>query len=740
MKKIRLNYLKNEPRKEKSTRAIIITTKKKRIQTRCKLPPNNSNDGVTEPLKVTTHYLEIKNYKNIGVQNEQEKDERLYLNNSFNGDKLGGLVIILGENNTGKSNLLKALGCFSEHVNEFKKNCTPNYLGFKDAITQLGLCAEEKSGKYQNNVFKANIEIKNDEVLYSLTPTTEQLKSVCFALLNSLGGLEANTKTDFINKLNRTNNEDSLLKLFNEIDQLLSNEKVVIKVKKQFQKDLSDCKTKLKQELEQITNKWNGYLRLDITKIGEIIDNIVNKETTLEYMQSYLEQFRELVKGCVDRYNRNNWNHINYPNFPTIDLEEPILKNPVLKDYPLEKYADVKHFLHSKLGQVFYYKPTKSFEAEDLMTTSDDLTQSEFFELLFNAIDQNAFKEIKEAYNAYTEKKQRGYLNQAERKYEKLINEKVSKHFNQMYFQNKNEDFYYEFDFKLDSQEISLSLFKRSKEEKEEVLVLDHQSEGFRWYFDLFFNLLCSSHLKPNSIVIIDEGFSKLSAPTCIECHNFLKKLGQDKGITFVISTHNLYFANLDYLDELKFLKVNKDLRSVSVNQFTSRDLNDSTPSKVIKKLICANHKTLNENDRLLFVEGISDYNYLSAFKLLYEQEKKTSLDMAFLNIVFLPVNGLGNDDLEESKKPQMKQILETLVQEEPNTTLLVDGDTRGDACEELNKELKNKLNILKLNDCDDSFKNFKNIEDCFSQKDKIKLDLKNKSFRSHRLYKHFKK
>ncbi|AHA88637.1 hypothetical protein U063_1297 [Helicobacter pylori BM012A] len=555
---------------------------------------------------------------------------------------MGGLVIILGENNTGKSNLLKALGCFSEHVNEFKKNCTPNYLGFKDVITQLGLCAEEKSGKNKNNVFETNIEIKNDEVSYSLTPTTEQLKSVCFALLNSLG----NTKTDFINKLNRTNNGDSLLKLFNEIDQLLSN-----------------------------------------------------KNPTLS-------------------------SHVDYENIES-----------VLKDYPLKEYADVKHFLHSKLGQVFYYKPTKSFETEDLMTTPDDLTQSEFFELLFNAIDQNAFKEIKEAYNAYTEKNQRGYLNQAERKYEKLINEKVSKRFNQMYFQNKNEDFYYEFDFKLDSQEISLSLFKRSKEKKEEILVLDHQSEGFRWYFDLFFNLLCSSHLKPNSIVIIDEGFSKLSAPTCIECHNFLKKLGQDKGITFVISTHNLYFANLDYLDELKFLKINKDLRSVSVNQFTSRDLNDSTPSKIIKKLICANHKTLNENDRLLFVEGISDYNYLSAFKLLYEQEKKTSLDMAFLNIVFLPVNGLGNDDLKESKKPQMKQILETLVQEEPNTTLLVDGDTRGKACEELNKELKNKLNILKLNDCDDSFKNFKNIEDCFSQKDKIKLDLKNKSFRSHTAY-----
>ncbi len=32
-------------------------------------PINNSNDGVIEPLKVTTRYLEVKNYKNIGIQN-----------------------------------------------------------------------------------------------------------------------------------------------------------------------------------------------------------------------------------------------------------------------------------------------------------------------------------------------------------------------------------------------------------------------------------------------------------------------------------------------------------------------------------------------------------------------------------------------------------------------------------------------------------------------------------------------
>ncbi len=52
-------------KKEENTNKVQVTPP----------PPNNSNDGVIEPLKVTTRYLEVKNYKNIGVQNEQEKDD-----------------------------------------------------------------------------------------------------------------------------------------------------------------------------------------------------------------------------------------------------------------------------------------------------------------------------------------------------------------------------------------------------------------------------------------------------------------------------------------------------------------------------------------------------------------------------------------------------------------------------------------------------------------------------------------
>ncbi len=43
-------------KKEENTNKVQVTPP----------PPNNSNDA--EPLKVTTCYLEIKNYKNIGLE------------------------------------------------------------------------------------------------------------------------------------------------------------------------------------------------------------------------------------------------------------------------------------------------------------------------------------------------------------------------------------------------------------------------------------------------------------------------------------------------------------------------------------------------------------------------------------------------------------------------------------------------------------------------------------------------
>lgn len=479
-------------------------------------------------------------------------------------------------------------------------------------------------------------------------------------------------------------------------------------------------------------------------------------KTTLEDKNEILKNFKEKLLPIAQEWLKNDYymselklsqitilHFIDDDDFLKIESDEPTNELEQVSNNQPAIYTSVDDLLNSepidvskisRFPQVIYYDNKKRFKHKDLIVKPEELEKSVFFRAFFKAIGVN-LSSVKKSYSKASGNI--GYLTQLQDEIKEKVISKITNRFNRLYFQkDQNRKWSYLFDFRLDLHNISLSLFKKDSNKQKEVLHLDDQSDGFKWFFNLFFGLLFGNSLKKDAIVLMDEMGSNLSVPTRKECRKFLKEFGQRVGVTFVLVTHDLFLVDMNHLNELRVLRHNEEsLQSVGIRHFSSVDLGDNGALKTIKKSLGVSHKILNENDRLLFVEGISDYNYLSAFKLLYEQEKKTSLDMAFLNIVFLPVNGLGNDDLKESKKPQMKQILETLAEEEPNATLLVDGDTMGKACEELNKELKNKLNILKLNDCDDSFKNFKNIEDCFSQKDKIKLDLKNKSSRSHTAY-----
>jgi len=97
-----------------------------------------------------------------------------------------------------------------------------------------------------------------------------------------------------------------------------------------------------------------------------------------------------------------------------------------------------------------------------------------------------------------------------------------------------------------------------------------------------------------------------------------------------------------------------------------------------------------------IFVEGITDYCYLTAFKIFHKID----------NIVFLPIQGV--------KKPG---IVDTLLKVEKLPTILVDGDQAGIAFKEKNGNRKN-VEIFTLADID---KNWKTIEDLFSAEDKQK-------------------
>ena len=56
--------------------------------------------------------LRIGSFRNIGFKDGKPSSERLVINNSLNKGELGDLIILIGANNSGKSNVLSALSEF----------------------------------------------------------------------------------------------------------------------------------------------------------------------------------------------------------------------------------------------------------------------------------------------------------------------------------------------------------------------------------------------------------------------------------------------------------------------------------------------------------------------------------------------------------------------------------------------------------------------------------------------------
>lgn len=90
--------------------------------------------------------LVIKNFKNIGVSqmdsnyNLSDKLEKLVLNTSYKGDHHGGLVTIIGENNTGKSNVSGAIDKFAfKDETTFNENDFPNFSNYEACEPDLNL-------------------------------------------------------------------------------------------------------------------------------------------------------------------------------------------------------------------------------------------------------------------------------------------------------------------------------------------------------------------------------------------------------------------------------------------------------------------------------------------------------------------------------------------------------------------------------------------------------------------------
>ena len=581
--------------------------------------------------------LRIESYRNIGFKDEKPYRERLVINNSLKKGELGDLVILIGANNSGKSNVLSALETFGEGQLQ-ERDVTDLYMEEECRCPSLSLFARDQ--KNEDDFSYRKIYKKDDEVVY---PESEVMFEPKFVTLDN-----------FL---------ISLQNLMNiEINYFGSN---------RLQKTFHIYSEKIGK---------NDFHNQDLIEAIDKVFSVIELIQQQGFGRNFFQQARnnELVKE--------------YNNSHSMNKDFRALLN---KEFS-EKYG------YNFIPSIIPYE-NEEISNNRLIANFNNISNSEFFASVLHAIDID-ISTIKNAYDTFHKQRFKGVLSQLENKINKKLMT-VSEKFNQLYF---IEEVAYSFKIDLESENIFFSLYRG-----EQAISLDYQSTGFRWFFNLFFNLLNSTDLNPGDIIIMDEPATHLHVKGQKELRAFLKEFAIKNDVTIVIATHSPFLIDLDYLDEIRVI-VNKDNVSSIENSFAAVNENDPDSLLPIKdSLTVENHVLINPDEKVVFVEGITDYNYLTAFKKLFGKT----------NITFLPINGVGKtkEDCEKISQRLMK-----IRKKDP--ILLVDNDKAGNCMKEVNKENKD-FTILSLNQADSSFKT---IESLFDPEDLKKFSLVDSEGKKH--------
>ncbi|GAA9139278.1 hypothetical protein BTM398_01060 [Helicobacter pylori] len=211
-----------------------------------------------------------------------------------------------------------------------------------------------------------------------------------------------------------------------------------------------------------------------------------------------------------------------------------------------------------------------------------------------------------------------------------------------------------------------------------------------------------------------------LSVPARKEFRKFLKEYAHKHNTTFVLATHDPFLVDTDHLDEIRIVE-KKEEGSAIENTFNYPLNNASRNSDVLDKIKrsfgVSQHVFHNpQKHRIIFVEVTTDYCYLSAFKLYFNEREFKNDPIPF---TFLPISGLKKEPNE------MKETIQKLCELDNSPIVLIDDDrkdnldpqnAKSEQFKKANEEMPDPITILQLSSCDE---NFKQIEDCFSANDR---------------------
>lgn len=575
--------------------------------------------------------LYITNYRNIGFG----KSERIVLNHSLEKGKMGDLVVVIGANNSGKSNVLDAIWAFGQQ--EFKaRDCTTLSFDEQYQHPQLSLVCKKDTQEYTYRITQGDEQkpyVKHPAIAKSTSTDSHSIDRM--AVVDALYNLR-----DIYKSKGLHGGYNKCIELINELSNPSINDPFIIDHIEQFVANIAPFTQ------EKLT--WATYKKNNPN--SEIVMAISTSTPSSELHSSFSSQF-------------------GYSFFPQVI-----------------KYTD------------------KAIQNSQLSCVHNQLRCNPFLSTLFQRINIS-LDEVDNTYAAFTAHKNRGVLNTLQRRINKKL-EEIAKDFNDLYFAENDQ---YSFEITLESEAIFFVLNRGTRD-----ISLDHQSTGFRWFFNLYFNLLCKNELQPGDIIVMDQPGMDLHIKGREELRRFLKEFARRNDLTIVIATHEPSMIDLDCLDEIRVVSM-KDNQSSICNDFAAIDPDDPDCLKPIKEALTVENRILFDPDmNLVFVEGITDYNYLLAFKKL----------LGFKNLSFLPIKGVGDikdANIAETQKAISRELIR-LKKHDP--ILLVDSDKAGQSMKKINGQ-DSCLRVCTLADVDPSFKT---IESLFDPEDLKKLGLVDES------------
>ena len=463
-----------------------------------------------------THGFTIRNFRNLGIC-KNDKEQGIFLRLSEIEGKFGGLTILIGKSNSGKSNLLRALEKFgNSHLSlQGSQNLEGMHILSQDDIPESQNILPSIALSVQESAYY--LYYPQDIAQKSETAKKEQTGEVDLNehLVKLQDDFDSREVWFYFKQKGREHEKDKLI-----LDDS-SGDGRIIECEIEPLKSLNDYpvgKPKTKDSKQLHCPFIVGYEALDVKQnFAAYIDN-----PSQPIQSSAFKENRLAI--CLDENQELQQKYF---------VGNAVLQGGTyvsLSSHQIQEISDTERE-QLRVPKIMFYCETQ-FCDDDLLTTPNKLKESKLFK-------GGNIKNIMQ----------------------------IIQSFNALYGTQEGEESY-RFELNIDTDKFALEIYKG-----EQALSLTKQGSGFKKLFDFVFSLAQQiDGLEKGDIVLIDDVEKSLSGSIQMRLRKYLKELAQKRGILFIVSTHSPFMIDCNCPDEIRLLKTRDNGLGTEIVELANAD------------------------------------------------------------------------------------------------------------------------------------------------------------------------